>query len=132
MNGKGLLKFSSVFMIIWGIVNIVIGVLLVVGFGAASEMVPDVQEKLMAAAIMLFIVIGICELFAAKFGFAAVKDASKAKKCMVMGFVVISFQIGTTFTGDMNNLNVLSLIAPLLIPVLYFVGGFLRNANPEA
>ena len=132
MSGKGFLKVTSVFMAIWGVINIVIGGLLLVGFGAATDIVADVQEKLMAAAIMLFIVIGICEILAAKFGFSAVNDASKAKKCLIMGFVVITFQIGTTFTGDISSVNVLSLIAPLVIPILYVVGALLRKANPEA
>ncbi len=132
MNGKGLLKFASVFMVIWGILNIFIGTSLVIGFGAAKEVMPDVKEELMAAAIVLFIAIGLVELIAARVGFGAVKDARKTTKCLIMGFIVVSFQIGTTLTGDLSNVNVASLIAPLAIPVIYIVGAFIRKSNPSA
>ena len=131
MSGKGLLKISSVFILIWGILNVVAGILTMAGFSFADMLATEVREELMALSLGTFIVIGIFEIVAASFGFSAAKEGRKANRCILLGGFVFALTIVPVFLSDMSNINWPSFIASLLIPALYLIGAFLRKANPN-
>lgn len=131
MTGKGFLKFSSFFIFIWGIVNIIIAIILVTNFSLAQDIAIGVKEELVSLATINFAATGIVEIIAAKLGFSAAKDASKAGRCIFLSGLIFALTIVPVIYGDTSTINWVSFIASLVIPGLYLLGAFIRKSHVE-
>lgn len=127
MKGIVLLKVSSFFLLIWGLLNVIVGIFLIADFSMVKELALGVKEDLIYLSMINFLGIGILEWIAAKLGFAAAKHANKANRCVLLGGLVFAMTVAPLIYGDLSAINWGSYIATMFFPLLYVLGALLRK-----
>jgi hypothetical protein len=129
MPGIGMLKVTSILMIIFGIIAIIAGIVAIVGVSALG-----VALGAGAGFVALMVVMGVLALVGAIIellaGLAGRKCANNPsvqglRKCMILGIIVLALSIIALIgSGVLGALNGLGIVTGLIIPILYLIGVF--------
>ncbi|MDR0380454.1 MAG: hypothetical protein LBH86_00460 [Oscillospiraceae bacterium] len=115
MGGGKFLRITGILMIIGGALSILLGVIALFG----SLIIVTGAAQVLAASI-LALVGGAAELVAGIFGVIYADRPDKAHICIVMGIIVAVLSVAS----NLLSFNASTLLAGLLLPVLYLVGAF--------
>lgn len=122
MQGKTMLKVSSILMLIGGILAAIMGVIAMIGIAALVAL--GASSGLLTVSGILVLVGAVVEIIASAKGLGACKAPEKAKGCMPWGIIVAALcvvsQILTVVGG--GEFSVINLITGLVLPVLYIIG----------
>jgi len=131
MQGSKMLKVTSILMIVFGAIGLVLTLVSLSTLGAlttlAEAMGVDVPVGLLTFASILAVAGGAAQLVSGIIGVKNWNNPQKAGSCILWGIIVIALcLISNIFTliGYAANFNILSLLIGLVIPVLYLIGAF--------
>ncbi len=128
-KGSTFLKATGVLMIIGGSLNIILGIIAVLGVAAlAAFSEGTLSSGLLTTSSILVLVSGIIQLITGIIGVKNSNKPAKAKICIIWAIIVVVLSllgnILTVVAG--SSLNVFSLLLGLALPVLYIVGAYLN------
>lgn len=124
-----MLKAGSIFMVLWGLMSILDAVGLSVGVSFGGGIGFAVRDQWIVAAIVLYAINAILELAASAMGYFYVKAPRKdiQYKMLKIGLLcsagVIIVSISIMFLGDVSQVNWLSFLGTLMIPIIYLMSG---------
>lgn len=142
MKGKNFLKVTGILMIIGGALTIIVsGVLGIIGYLGTTAMITvegvdaatvSAAGSFVLVASILSLVGGILELIAGIVGVKNCARPEKATACIVWGFIVLVINVVSlilNFAGSGANAGTIitSIIAGIVLPVLYLIGAFLNK-----
>lgn len=122
MKGQKLLKVTSIFMIIGGVLAAIVGVIAFLGISALVALTDSIEDMgFVYAGSIIIIVASIIELIAGIKGIGACSDPHTAASCIKCGIFVVALTIASTIIGLINGgeFNITSLVLNLLLPGLY-------------
>lgn len=126
-----LLKVTGIFMIIGGGVNIILGLIAIMGLGVlALALGSEAKMGLLIFGGILFLIGAVISLIA---GIKGVKNAAipeKAQTCITFGILTAAFTVLASVISMIGgkSLNFIGLLIGLLLPVIYLIGAF-QNKN---
>ena len=127
MKGQKILKVTGILMIICGAVAAVAAVLGLIGTIAAIALEADTPLLIPAAALL--ILSAVFQLIAGIMGVKNCAKPEKAKACLAMGIIVAVLCILGSVLSVVggNELNILSLVLGLVLPIIYIIGAILNK-----
>ncbi|MFP3154724.1 hypothetical protein LQZ18_09935 [Lachnospiraceae bacterium ZAX-1] len=142
MKSNGLLKVSSILLIIGGALAIIVGIIALIGIGALAVFASEMGGTgALTFAAVLSLLGAIFELVA---GISGVKNAAKPEKaqnCIVFGIIVavlcvagnILYSVSyASLTETAFSPNFVGLVTGLVLPVLYLIGAFQSKKSIHA
>lgn len=137
-KGKGLIKLSSVIMIVLGTFASIIYALGLI-MGSTSEFInsvfpmKEVDEKSLFLIFGLGLVWAVFELIVGIVGIINAGKAEKSMLCLVLGIILIAISlvstIGAIVTTGPSTGNVVAIFLGILFPVLFSTGAYLNKAE---
>lgn len=129
MPGIGMLKITSILMIVFGIIALVAGIIAIVGVSALGVALGAGGGFVAFMVVMgvLALIGAVIELLAGLAGRKCANNPSTQglKKCMILGIIVLILSIISLIgSGTMGSLNGLGVVTGLIIPILYLIGVF--------
>ncbi len=124
-KSNGLLKVSSILMIIFGSLGIILGIIAVVGSSALS-ILSEGETALLVWGSVAFLLSSTISLIAGIIGVKNAAKPEKAQTCIVFGAITALFAVlGSimTMVGG-GKFNALGLSTGLVLPALYLIGAF--------
>ena len=130
-----LLKVSSIFLIVFGIVGLVVSIIGLIFAGAVDVGAAGVgthDAELLGLIITIAAVVGLVSalitLVAGVLGVKNHANPEKATVCIVLGIIILVSTISETvltIAGEnFDALNIIFAVLGLVIPILYVVGAF--------
>ena len=129
IDKKMLLKASSIFMVLWGLMSILDTVGLSVGVSFGGGIGLEVQDQFVLVAMVLYSINAILEIVASVMGYFYFKVTKQEvqhkmlKTGLLCSAAVIAVSVCIMFLGDVSQVNWLSFVGTMMVPILYLMSG---------